>query len=75
MKFALKLFAGISPYSWNSDVKNTVTCGKLEGNVVYGTVAETGLPVIKKNETINIGGEEYEVTDELKNALNNLKKI
>lgn len=44
---------------------------KWRGNVVYGKVIETG---IKSKETINIGGVSYEVTDELKIALGNLKR-
>ena len=44
LKFKLRLFAGTSPYSWNEDCSKEVKCGKLEGNVVYGDIIETGLP-------------------------------
>ena len=44
LKFNLRLFAGTSPYSWNEIADKTVTCGKLDGNVVHGDVVETGLP-------------------------------
>ena len=38
------MFAGISPYSSYDNCSNDVTCGKLDGKVVYGNVIETGLP-------------------------------
>lgn len=44
LRFKLRLFAGTSPYSWNEDCSKEVKCGKLEGNVVYGDIIETGLP-------------------------------
>jgi hypothetical protein len=71
LKFKLKLFAGTSPYSWNANCSKEVKCGKLEGNVVYGDVIETGLPDAPK-ETITIGGIEYD-KDEVEAKLKDLK--
>ena len=66
LKFKLKLFAGISPYSWNENCSKTVTCGKLDGNVVYGTVIETGLnkDVTVEKETIELNGKKYQLVEE-----------
>jgi hypothetical protein len=59
------LFAGVTPYSWQEDADKSVTCGKLEGNVVYGDVTETGLPEEKTEtksddaEVIELNGKKY----------------
>ena len=41
----------------------------------YGILKETGLPKEVKEETINIGGKEYEKSPELIEALKNLKEV
>ena len=73
LKFKLRLFAGVSPYSCQENANNTVTCGKLEGNVVYGKVVETGLPDEPK-ETITIGGIEYD-KEEVEQRLKDIKPV
>ena len=80
LKFKLRLFAGTSPYNWNEICSKEVKCGKLEGNVVYGDVVETGLPESesaeasddKTEESFTIDGKKYIVTDELRQALKNI---
>jgi len=67
LKFKLRLFAGTSTYSWRADVDKSVTCGKLEGNVVYGDVIETGLPdevETKVSETIVLNGKTYRLVED-----------
>ena len=74
LKFALKLFAGTSPYSWCADCSKEVRCGKLEGGtIVYGDLVETGLPDAPK-ETIEIGGIKYD-KDEVEAKLKDIKPI
>ena len=73
LKFKLRLFAGVSPYSWNENCSKEVTCGKLEGNVVYGDVTETGIPD-DKQETIEIGGITYDKS-EVEKRLKDIKPV
>ena len=76
LKFGLKCFAGICTWRNISDDEKTVTCGKFEGGTLeYGILKETGLPKEVKEETINIGGKEYEKSPELIEALKNLKEV
>ena len=67
LRFKLRLFAGTMPYSWIGDADTTVTCGKLEGNVAYGDVIETGLPDDKSDttETIELNGKTYKLVSEV----------
>ena len=77
LSFNYRLFAGITWFK-NTDIEEkTITCGKLKGGTVcYGDVTETGLPdEPKETEKINIGGKDYEVTSELKDALKKLKEV
>jgi len=69
LKFKLRLFAGTSPYSWRAGADKSVTCGKLEGNVVYGDVIETELSnkvetKASETETIVLNGKTYRLVED-----------
>jgi len=70
LKFKLRLFAGTSPDSWDENCSKEVRCGKLEGNVVYGDVIETGLPdeeiATEEKEVIELNGKKYQLIEENK---------
>ena len=75
LRFNYSLFAGVATWRDINSASKEIICGKLEGGTVcYGDVTETGLPEDVKPETISIGGTYYEVTEELKSVLNNLKE-
>ena len=72
LQFAYKLFAGTTQWLEDNTEYRKVICGKLDGEVAYGDVEETGLPDTD-SRMIEIKGKKWSeetIAEALKNHAN-----